>query len=242
MDTDAREFAELAAQFDAAHGPAATAEEVVEQGRATLGADHAGITLIAARNRLRTVGTSDPVVITADQFQYELGEGPCRDSAWDAETLTSDRVENDSRWPTWGARAAGLGIVSALAGELTDTDGRRIGALNLYWRTPRTFTRDDRSYVQIFTTHAAIALAASLRNAQLNTALDARKVIGQAQGILMERHSLRSDQAFEVLRRYSQNHNIKLRDVAQFLVTTRALPDDRSDVEQSTRFLDAESS
>lgn len=227
---DAQEFADLAAQFNAAQDLAATAHEVVEQGRLTLGADHAGITLIEARNRLRTVGTDDPVVLEADRLQYALDQGPCNDSAWQGETLASSRIAEDPRWPTWGRSAAQLGLVSALAGELTDTGGRRLGCLNLYWRSPRDFTGDDRSYIQIFTTHAAIALASSMRDAQLNTALDARKVIGQAQGILMERHSLRADQAFEVLRRYSQNHNIKLREVAEFLVTARALPTSRAQV------------
>jgi GAF domain-containing protein len=228
---DAREFAELAAQFDAAQGPAATAEEVVEHGRTTLGADHAGITLIAARRRLRTVGTADPVVLEADRLQYSLGEGPCNDSAWTGETLVSTQIATDDRWPVWGRHAAQLGLTSALAGELTDTSGRRIGCLNLYWCAPREFTADDRSYIQIFTTHAAIALASSLRNAQLNTALDARKVIGQAQGILMERHGLRHEQAFEVLRRYSQHQNVKLREVAEFLIETRELPTSRAAVD-----------
>lgn len=221
---DALEFARIAAELNAANGPEETAEEVVEHGRETLGADHAGITLITSRGRLRTVGTTDPVVLEADKLQYTLHEGPCNESAWTGETLASTRIDRDERWPAWGPRAAELGLRSALAGQLVDTAGRRIGCLNLYWTTERTFDTDDRSYVQIFTTHAAIALAASMRHAQLDTALDARKVIGQAQGILMERHSLRPDQAFEVLRRYSQNSNIKLRDVAQFLVTHRELP------------------
>jgi AmiR/NasT family two-component response regulator len=56
-------------------------------------------------------------------------------------------------------------------------------------------------------------------------ALDSRKLIGQAQGILMERFDLDDTHAFEVLRRYSQDSNIKLRDVAQIVVETRRLPD-----------------
>jgi AmiR/NasT family two-component response regulator len=55
-------------------------------------------------------------------------------------------------------------------------------------------------------------------------ALDSRKLIGQAQGILMERFHLDDTRAFEVLRRYSQDNNIKLRDVAQTIVDTRRLP------------------
>jgi AmiR/NasT family two-component response regulator len=40
----------------------------------------------------------------------------------------------------------------------------------------------------------------------------------------MERHNLTDTQAFEVLRRYSQDHNRKLREVAEHLVATRRLP------------------
>ena len=55
-------------------------------------------------------------------------------------------------------------------------------------------------------------------------AVDARKLVGQAMGILMERFDLDSDRAFAVLRRYSQDNNLKLRDVAERLIETRCLP------------------
>ena len=53
-------------------------------------------------------------------------------------------------------------------------------------------------------------------------AVDARKLVGQAMGILMERFDLDGDRAFEVLKRYSQDNNLTLRDVANHLVHTRA--------------------
>ena len=56
------------------------------------------------------------------------------------------------------------------------------------------------------------------------SAVDARNLIGQAQGILMERYSLSPDQSFSVLRRYSQSHNRKLHDIAATLVSTGELP------------------
>jgi AmiR/NasT family two-component response regulator len=63
-----------------------------------------------------------------------------------------------------------------------------------------------------------------LGDTTLAQAIDARKLIGQAMGILMERFDLDGNRAFEVLRRYSQDTNTKLRDVAQQLVDTRTLP------------------
>jgi AmiR/NasT family two-component response regulator len=58
----------------------------------------------------------------------------------------------------------------------------------------------------------------------LQDALVTREVIGQAQGILMERERITPDQAFAVLRRASQHLNVKLRVVAQALVDTGERP------------------
>jgi GAF domain-containing protein len=134
-------------------------------------------------------------------------------------------VGSDPRWPRWGSRAAELGVACLLAVEFTTSDDRRAGSINLYWRRPRCFAADDVAFAHIFARHAAVALEHSLELAGLNVALDGRKLIGQAQGILMERHGLDEKRAFEVLRRYSQDHNLKLRQVAEYLVATRRLPD-----------------
>jgi ANTAR domain-containing protein len=53
--------------------------------------------------------------------------------------------------------------------------------------------------------------------AQLRQALQTREVIGQAKGILMARHGLSSDGAWNVLNRTSQDHNVKLVNLARAL-------------------------
>lgn len=55
--------------------------------------------------------------------------------------------------------------------------------------------------------------------AQTEAALQTRMVIGQAAGILMQRDGLGSDAAFALLVDTSQRTNLKLRDIAQRLVT-----------------------
>ena len=97
--------------------------------------------------------------------------------------------------------------------------------MNLHWTAPRVFTADGISFAHLITCHAALALDASLTVEGLNIALDGRKRIGQAEGILMERHGLDEDQAFGVLKRYSQDNNIKLRELAERIVATRQLPE-----------------
>lgn len=54
--------------------------------------------------------------------------------------------------------------------------------------------------------------------AGLQAALESRLVIGQAQGLLMARHTMSPESAFGVLVRLSQDCNVKLRDVAAQLV------------------------
>ena len=220
---DPMEFARLAEVLRAAPTPTRTAEQIVDYVRQQLHADHAGITLIRDR-RLETVAATDELVRLADAFQYELDEGPCRDASWERQTLLVGDLAADGRWPQWASMVTALGITSVLAAELTGNETRRIGSINVYWARRLTFTADDIAFVNIFARHAAIALAHSLDEAGLHMALDSRKLIGQAQGILMERYGLDETRAFEVLRRYSQHHNTKLRDLATHLIETRQLP------------------
>jgi GAF domain-containing protein len=228
-----RELAVLVERLHQAPDTEHTAEQVVAYAREQLGADHAGISLIRSGGRLQTVAPTDPVVEAADLLQYELRQGPCFDSTWYGGTLASQDLATDPRWPLWAPKAVTLGIGSALGAELADKSGdRRLGSVNLYWTRARVFTSDEVAFAHLITRHAALALDASLTVEGLNIALDGRKRIGQAQGILMERHGLDEDQAFAVLKRYSQDHNIKLRVLAEQLVATRHLPHTRDDSTQ----------
>jgi GAF domain-containing protein len=224
-DLSPREFAELASALRSSPSPDRTAEQVVSYAVQQLEVDHAGITLLRRGGRLETIAATDPLVEKLDALQSELGEGISRDNSWHGEALVAVDLGSDPRWPRWGSRAAELGVACLLAVEFTNADDGRAGSINLYWRRPRCFQADDVAFAYIFARHAAVALEHSLEIAGLNVALDGRKLIGQAQGILMERHGLDERQAFEVLRRYSQDHNLKLRQVAEYLVSTRQLPD-----------------
>ncbi len=53
----------------------------------------------------------------------------------------------------------------------------------------------------------------------LREALTTRALIGQAQGIVMERHALTSEQAMAYLRRVSQQSQVKVRDLAERIVS-----------------------
>jgi signal transduction histidine kinase/DNA-binding response OmpR family regulator len=59
------------------------------------------------------------------------------------------------------------------------------------------------------------------RLGNLTTAMYTRDVIGQAMGILMERRRINSEEAFNLLRSWSQRHNIKIAKIAEALITPR---------------------
>ena len=58
----------------------------------------------------------------------------------------------------------------------------------------------------------------------LEAALASNRRIGQALGILMASHRLTAEQAFDVLRQYSNRRNVKLAAVAEDVVHTGGLP------------------
>jgi hypothetical protein len=70
-------------------------------------------------------------------------------------------------------------------------------------------------------------------NQQLREAIDSRAVIEQAKGALILRYGLDDDSAFAVLKRWSQDSNIKLHTIADVLVNTvcRDDPQPRQDSE-----------
>ena len=100
-----------------------------------------------------------------------------------------------------------------------------IGSLNFYDPEPHRFTAEDVDVAHMLARHAAVAMENARGTEHLWKAIDARNLIGQAQGILMERFGIDAQQAFSVLQRYSQNNNLRLNVVAEKLIATRSLPD-----------------
>jgi GAF domain-containing protein len=191
--------------------------------------DFVGITLRRRRGRPESVAVTDPVARKCDDWQYELGEGPCLSAIAEDETYLIDDVARDPRWPRWGPRAAEVGAASILSIRLAD-DAAALGALNLYSRKPHGWDADSVDLALVFASHAATAVSNTQLVSGLQTALQSRHLIGVAQGILMAQYDMGLETAFEVLRRYSSHTNVKLRDVAQRVVELRALPDDYSEL------------
>jgi transcriptional regulator with GAF, ATPase, and Fis domain len=186
--------------------------------------DMAGVSILE-HGEIRTVAASDETLRLIDQLQFELGEGPCVDALRTEESIVSNDLDQDERWTTWGpALVSRVGMRSVLSFRLA-TRRDTFGALNLYAADAGAFDHEDVFEGEVLAAHTSVVLATSLKEEQLLRALESRTVIGQATGRLIERFGLDADQAFAVMRRVSQDQNIKLHALAQHLVETGVLLD-----------------
>lgn len=216
------EFAELAERLQASDFDM-TLAEVLRAAIAAVDADLGGIMLVR-KGRVESAAVNSETVVRADELQLEAGDGPCLEAIAERDRFIIDDTEVEDRWPVWCGRVKDLGVRSVLSVRLQTAAGT-LGALNLYATTTERFSENDAVVGTILATHASVALAADKEREELRGAIDSRHMIGMAQGILMERFKLDRDQAFSVLRRYSQDRNVKLREVAAQLVDSRALPE-----------------
>lgn len=215
-------LAERARAAARSQSPESAVCDVIDLAQELIDCDHASLTLIRPDGTVETPAGSDETVLVADQIQYDLEQGPCLSAAETGGHFLICETATESRWPSWGTQIAELGLHSVLAVHLF-TGREKLGALNLYARRPDHFSTENIRAAAIVAAHASVVLARVRTERNLWAAVDARHVIGVAQGILMERYGLSQDRAFAVLKRHSQFTNRKLRALAVELLETGTL-------------------
>ena len=177
-----------------------------------------------------TAAHDGQIALDADELQYQRDYGPCVDAGRSGQLFLVDDMRTDQRWPDYAQHAADRGVGSSLSVPLP-FQAATLGAMNNYATRPHAFTEEDievatavAPWVAYAVNNASVAASAAEQTANMVAAMTTRAVIEQAKGILMERHRLTSDQAFNLLSRTSQRTGSKLRDVAADLVETGVLP------------------
>lgn len=214
-------FARLAVELHDAGGVAETVEAVVQFALQAEACSYAGV-MLTLRGSREIAAVTDPLVAEIYQLQSDVGEGPVLTALSEGIAVHVPEVKTETRWPAWTERMMQYRVGSALHVPMWASE-QLIGVLSLFNTEPNAFTADDEAIAYILARHASVAVASARDDETMATAVDARKLVGQAMGILMERFDLDESGAFEILKRYSQQHNIKLRDVAQELIDTRKL-------------------
>lgn len=202
-----------------------TIQAVIDSVPVTFDCQHASVTRLCAEGRIDTAAYTDETALRADQLQIVYGQGPCLAALDIGSAHRIDDAATDPRWSTWAVMVAGIGVRSVLTVPLASADARQmIGSLNLYASRTGAFNLEDEAIAHVLATYAAIALEKVRLGSRIRLTIDRRAVIGQAQGIVMERYGLTDEQAFSLLVRYSQQRDVKLGSLAEEVAQSRMLP------------------
>jgi transcriptional regulator with GAF, ATPase, and Fis domain len=183
-----------------------------------------GLMLTDQRGRLRIVAASSEQVHLVELFQIQNEEGPCLDCYHTGEPVGSDDLSDEPRWPSFAreAVAGGFRTVEALPMRLRDAV---IGALNLFGARPGGLSPQSVLVAQALADVATIGLLSErtlrereLMAEQLQTALNTRVLIEQAKGVLAERSGLDMAEAFETMRGFARDHNMRIATVAEAVI------------------------
>jgi ANTAR domain-containing protein/GAF domain-containing protein len=182
------------------------------------GAQYAGITVTRNAKNIDTPATTHKWPLLLDEIQQRHREGPCLTAAWEEKTVHVRNLETDERFPLYARDAlAETPIRSVMAFQMWIA-GETMGALNVYAETPDAFGPATREIGMVFAAHSSVAWNAARRDEQFRRALGSRDTIGQAKGMLMERYGVNAIQAFDLLRKLSQDSNTPLIQIATDLV------------------------
>ncbi len=182
------------------------------------GALYAGVTVTRNGKHIDTPAATHQWPVVLDEIQQRHRQGPCLTAAWEEKTIHVANLETDERFPLYARDAlAETPVRSVMAFQLWIA-GETMGALNVYAETPDAFSADTRDIGLVFAAHSSVAWNAARRDEQFKKALASRDVIGQAKGMLMERYGVGAIQAFDLLRKLSQDSNTPLIRIATDLV------------------------
>ncbi len=171
-----------------------------------------------------TIGSSTGLARSVDELQYEVGHGPCLNALHGGGGNYVPSLAQDARWGRYGPAAAALGARSCLSIPVESRDAV-VAVFKVYSDVDDGLSPDQRRQGHEAAREAAggIGLAQTLTStsaelADRTSAMDTRRVIDLALGVLMERARCDADQAFRLLRSYSQTRNVKVQVVATELV------------------------
>ncbi len=224
-----RTFVEIAdtlvAEFDVVDMLTTLAARCVE----LFDVDEAGL-MLAADGVLQVAASSSHAMRLLELFEVQHDEGPCVDCYRSGLPIECEdlSVAHD-RWPTFATEALDAGVAAAFAIPMRLRD-ETIGSLNLLRSTAGPLGIADTAVAQAVADVATIGILqhrlveeGRLLSSQLQSALESRVMIEQAKGVIAATIGFSTEDAFEAMRTYARNHNLRLADVATQLVS-RELP------------------
>jgi len=227
-ETDQRHV-QIAALIRDVYGRSPTVETALDELTAAApgfvpGAQYAGITIIARRENIRTPSATGLHPRLLDVIQNRHQEGPCLEAIRTQRTVRVDDLHTETRWPNYRQDALSQTPIRSVL-SFAMSAGRHThdtrAAFNFFAEQPHAFDASAEELGFVYATHTALAWAALRRELQFRQALVSRDVISQAKGMLMERHHIDAEEAFERLRKLSQHHNVPVSEISRAIIGER---------------------
>ncbi|SDU13988.1 GAF and ANTAR domain-containing protein [Jiangella alkaliphila] len=213
------DLAEAAAGLHREPDVESTVQSVLQYAQELTGGD--GVAVMLRRgSRPAVLSATSPAAERADRVQLECAEGPGLQAMSARDAVVVDDTAADSRWSSWGRPVCELGFRSVLSLSL-GTSRSSLGALSVYSAKVGAFAAERAELTRFYAQHASVALVSAQRESGLRRAMNTRHAIGQAQGVLMERHGLDAGQAFALLRNSARDHGVTLGERAEQIVASR---------------------
>lgn len=192
-----------------------------------------GLLLADEAGRLHVLAASSQAARELEVFQLQRDEGPCRDCFHRGTKVdVPDLRAEVERWPQFvpHALAAGFRSVHAVPLRLRT---RVLGAMGLFGTRVGALGEGDQALAQALADVASVALVQErlsadqeALNSQLQTALNSRIALEQAKGAVAYAGRVGAEEAFDRLRRYARDHNLRLSEVATEVAARRLSPFD----------------
>jgi GAF domain-containing protein len=190
--------------------------EVVHTTHTMFDVDGAGLMLADSDQHLRSVAASDPRFAHLEELQIRHQEGPCVAAFEDKVLIGAEDLERDSRWPAFSEAAVARDVRAVLASPLPYNQDA-VGVVAVLSERSRPWSAEAELALLALTDLAALLIASMMQGQQqselamqLQGALDSRKVIEQAKGVLMGRHGVSARTAYERLRAQARAERRKL--------------------------------
>ncbi len=117
------------------------------------------------------------------------------------------------------------GIVSLLSVPMMIKD-KVIGVINIYTDRPHYFTREEINILQSVANQAAVAIENTRLNQELLAAKDAletRKIIERAKGILMKKLNIGEEEAYRMIQKKSMDLRKPMKEIAEAVILVEEL-------------------
>jgi GAF domain-containing protein len=204
--------------------------EIVHTTHALFGVDGAGLMLSDAEQQLRSVAASDDRLAHLEEIQIEHSEGPCIAAFEEKQLVGVEDLEQDQRWPRFSDAAVSRKVRAVLASPLPYNQDA-VGVVAVVSELSRPWSAEAELALLAFTDLAALLIASMMQSQekselslQLQGALDSRRIIEQAKGVLMGRHGIPARVAFEQLRAQARAERRKVATICAEVVANAVPP------------------